>query len=345
MNADHYAIVVGIGRYPAWQPQLHGPENDAAAVYAWLTDPAGGAVPVANARLITSAALPVAETPLGAKPDPGQIVQAFDWLESLAQANNANGEGLQVGKRLYLFVAGHGFATRRAEGALFTANATRMQTHHVFASNWLEWFYYADYFDECVLWMDTCMTYDLAITPQPCSYRAVNGGGHKGSLFAAYAARYPKKAVEARMPDGKFHGAFTMTLLEGLRGAAATPGSGTITGQSLRDYLINGMKRFMTAEQLADSSVSREPDFGFVDSIVFANLPASPQFPLAIRRSTAELPVPFQVLGGSPLKVVAGGTLADEITTLQLETGLYVLRTDGAERSFEVLGENDHVDL
>ena len=49
MHPDHYAIVIGLSAYPRLGDppgaNLLGPENDAAAVLAWLTDPHGGGLP------------------------------------------------------------------------------------------------------------------------------------------------------------------------------------------------------------------------------------------------------------------------------------------------------------
>ncbi len=61
MNAHDHAVVIGIsrsadaGKEPAWIGNLNGPDNDAAAVAAWLRKPDGGGLPEANLSVISSA--------------------------------------------------------------------------------------------------------------------------------------------------------------------------------------------------------------------------------------------------------------------------------------------------
>jgi hypothetical protein len=105
MNTDHYAIVIGLSQYSELGPppaELHGPENDADAVYAWLTDPNGGGLPAQNVKLIKSSDF----RPPNAKPVPNDFDDSFLWISRAAQNN-----GLRVGKRFYFYLAGHGFST------------------------------------------------------------------------------------------------------------------------------------------------------------------------------------------------------------------------------------------
>jgi hypothetical protein len=240
MNTEDYAIVVGIGSYPGLgatqtQPRnLEGPDNDALEIYDWITSAGGGDVPKENVALVRSSNYPAASQALGALPGKQQIIDAFDNLDAIAEANDQANLGLRVGRRLYLYMSGHGFAPRRREGAVFVANATRTRTHHVFASRWHEWFSNAEYFDELVLWMDCCMVSDLTVTPEPAGFRALQGTTPK-KLFSAYAARYPQQAVERRMPDdNKVHGVFTYTLLKALRTAEEPGTGGQVTSASLK---------------------------------------------------------------------------------------------------------------
>src|SRR6266508_5839462 len=147
MNDRDFAVIVGVQRYPGFGPSpeqpadLKGPDRDAAAVRAWLTDPAGGNLPAANVRDFRSAAYPDPFPDGRAAPRKGDVLGAFRWLDRIALERNKRFEGLAVGKRLYLYVSGHGFGRRRTEGSLFMANATRSRAWHLEASAWVEWFY------------------------------------------------------------------------------------------------------------------------------------------------------------------------------------------------------------
>lgn len=354
MNADDYAIVVGIERYPGFgrtdvdPNDLNGPDNDATAIYEWLTAPDKGGVPPGNAWRVRSRDFPSPASVLDAEPQRQAITHLFDRLEVKAQANGRQGHGLRVGRRLYLYMSGHGFAPRRKEGAVFVANATRVMTYHVFASKWLEWFCNAEYFDELVLWMDSCMVFDLTVMPEAVGYRAVQGTG-PGRIFSAFAARFPQQAVERKMPDGLYHGVFTYTLLQGLNGAAADANTHQVTSASLRNYLYNSMKAFMTEDDLHDPNISKEPDFGFDDPIVFCTIPAVDvcivdlrRFPLAAEGKR------FIVVTGAPPTKVAGNVVHNGVGQVPLPPGVYFLKMDDPplQQGFEVTGgPNANVDL
>src|SRR5215472_8538461 len=58
VNENHYAVVVGINRYPGIS-DLAGPVNDAAAFYGWLVDDTAGGLPPENAWLVEASAAEV----------------------------------------------------------------------------------------------------------------------------------------------------------------------------------------------------------------------------------------------------------------------------------------------
>lgn len=349
MSADDYAIVVGIGRYPGFgrteaEPRnLNGPDNDAQAVYDWLIAADGGAVPAANVTLVRSAAFPAAANALGALPAKQQITDAFEQLDSLAQQNDQDGKGLRVGRRLYLYMSGHGFSPRRKEAAMFVANATRTRTHNVFATRWQEWFCNAEYFDELVLWMDCCMVFDLTVVPEAAGYRIVQGTSVK-KMFSAYAAQFPQQAVERLMPDdNQTHGVFTYALLKGLRGAAANAVTHEVTSDSLKNYLYSNMNSFMTPEQRKDPSVSQEPDFGFDDPMVFCTVGSIGLATVTLAFPAAAEGRTFRVVTGAPPREISSGTVQHGAAQVSLPAGLYFVKVDGTgiTSGFEVAGSED----
>jgi hypothetical protein len=97
-------------------------------------------------------------------------------------------------------------------------------------------------------------------------------------VFEGFAAPLGYRAVEKVMPDGKCHGVFTYALLQGLGGAARSP----VTSDSLRDYLFNAMKEFMSDEQRGAGINAKEPSFSQVGQITFATRPR-PTFPVTLQ--------------------------------------------------------------
>jgi hypothetical protein len=332
MADTDYAIVIGVGSYPGFgateqdAQDLLGPDSDAAAVYAWMNDPTGGGITdPGRIRVVRTSVVPANG---GATPWPPKeaILQEFDRLESLSQQNSTAGRGSKVGRRLYIYASGHGFARRRKEGAVFAANATRVRRHHVFTSGWLEWFANAGYFDEAVLWMDTCMWSDSTTPLETVGYRSIVAPLGGARIFSAFAARFPLQAVE-RTIDGAVRGVFTYTLLQGLRGAAADVATREVTSTTLRNYLTNHMRDHLDERDLNDGAVSKEPDFGFDDEIIFCKVPAISSASVTLQGFPAAAEgQPFSILTGAPPAQVAQGTVQQGKAVLELSPALYFLQ-------------------
>jgi hypothetical protein len=197
------------------------------------------------------------------------------------------------------------------------ADATRQRTHHVFATRWVDWFYNADYFDEFVLWMDCCMVFDLFVAPETAGFRILQGAG-TGRMFAAYAAKFPHQAVERTMPDGTHE----------------------VTSASLKDYLTQNMKAFMPTVDIEDSTVSKEPDFGFDDPLVFCTFDSD-----SLPRTTVKFTFPasiqgqkFTVVTGAPPEQVANGDITSSTGEVKLPPGIYFVKVASVSRGFEVDG-------
>jgi hypothetical protein len=201
MDKD-YAIVVGISRYPGLtDPEgnaanLGGPDNDAAEVKKWLLDPAGGDVPDDQLTLIQSSAFTASTDPLEAEPAQARIRKALNKLETKARDNPAHTPRLPIGRRLYLYFSGHGFAPKPDEGALFTADASPENPLHVYVHAWLSWFRQAGYFEEFVLWMDSCMNWQGSVVLETVTL-SPRFGTTPGLAFIGLAA-HSKSALEQK---------------------------------------------------------------------------------------------------------------------------------------------------
>lgn len=255
---EDWAVVVGLNRYPALG-NLQGPENDARAFSDWLIQRAG--VPAEHVRLVLSSQFPPARTALEASPTAERIEEAFDALNEVAQENERKGEGLKVGRRLYIYLAGHGFTPSGDEAALLMSNATQTRTYHVPGRPYANWFLRAGLFDEVVLFMDC----DRAPYPQaplrvvPYIDLTDPTAIDRSKLLIGFATQWSRRSREKRMSDGKVRGVFTTALLEGLNGAASDD-RGWITASSLADYLYEHMKDLLSPEELADDDVPKEPE-------------------------------------------------------------------------------------
>jgi uncharacterized caspase-like protein len=345
MSRSDYAIVVGIRRYPRFgateleAADLRGPDNDAAAIYSWLVDPAKGGVPVRHVRRIQSAVFPDPfPSSAEAQPTMGALAAAFNELDAIAAKNNQAGRGLTVGRRLYVYIAGHGFAPHLKQGAVFTAEATRADPANFFATDWLDALYARQYFKEYVLWMDSCMSFLLAVTAAPTSMRPIAAIGQPARLFTAFAARRPQEAVEKEMPDGQVHGVFTWTLLQALNGNVALEAGGRITTAGIKNYMISAMRTHLTSQELADERNSREPDFSSDDPMVFGTVPAGAGFRVVLSFPASAEGKPYSIMG-ERLRQVATGQATAAPARLILATGMYALILDGAPTTFQVVGD------
>lgn len=321
MNPDDHAVVIGIGRYgdagaaSRWITDLHGPDNDVEAVAAWLKDPEGGGVPAKNVKEIRSAEFSDSFADGSPEPNEPSVEQELRELTELPNAL----EERYAGRRLYVYVSGHGFATRVDEAALITAEATEGDPLHVLVTSWVEWLFTAARFKEHVLWVDCCATVARNAVVKPCDlpFRG-RGGLPNPTRFYAFGAAFDERAVENEMPDKKWHGTFTYALLQGLEGAAADQ-----SGAALRDYLHNNMKTLLRPDQLAVRDIAKEPAFGTTDPIEFGSRPVRATFDITLRFPDECIgrlaTVSFGCSGA-----VAATVLAGSEWTISLEAGSYV---------------------
>ena len=328
MGANDMALVVGIGKYPTFggnaaaaARDLHGPVNDADAFLDWLRNPSGGDVPSGHIFAVTSANLPAGAT-LG--PILQHLTDTFDALKTLARQAVPR-------RRLYLYVSGHGYGRKRAEGGLYLADATPANLSNLFVSDYFHWFLDAGDFEECVLFCDACMDQGRLAAPAAMHWRREIQANQTKAL-GVYAARFAGRAVEGTMPNGQVHGAFSYALHMGLSGAAAVDdgqGGRVITSDSLRDYLIATMQKLMTEAQRQHPQISTEPDFGPFDTVTLvANAPLFTA-PLRLRTPPRLDGTPLR-LENAALAVLGRETPANGILDLTLSPGLYLLSDPGS---------------
>jgi uncharacterized caspase-like protein len=343
VNADDYAILVGISNYPVLgengkNADLQGPGHDVDAVKAWLLDPKGGGF-ADDSRIEVIKSTPPTSAD-GARPTSDELDIALLKLHKIALSNRQEGKGLRVGRRLYIFMSGHAFSPARQRGCLITANADEHLTLNVHATGWLSWMQDAGYFREFVLWLDGCMNRMSFVPPHDPPLPLVNASEAPRANFVAFAAQRPLKAVEIPIDEdgGKTHGLFTWTLLEGLRGAAADA-NGRVTGRSLADWLRNAQSARMPARELGDADIAKEPEVIQEDErLVFVRGASKPAYEVAVSFPGAS-PGAARLWSGAPPRIVKEFPVPEAQELLTLEPGLYLIDVPdaGLRQGFEVV--------
>jgi hypothetical protein len=341
MSAEDHAILIGINHYPelgegCTAANLRGPANDVDAIKAWLLDPKGGGFPDAtNIHVIksddrTSAA--------DAHPTADELELVLAKLDNIARSNK---QGLRVGRRIYLFMSGHGFSPEPQHGCLFAANAKDRLSLNVHATGWLSWLQDSGYFREFVLWMDCCMNRMSFLRPRDPPLPLVNAAESPRAIFVAFAAKRNFKAVEVPIAeDGdKLHGVFTWTLIEGLRGAAADA-NGRVTGHSLADWIRNAQVARMLQQDIDDPDVAKEPEVIREDAtLIFTRGVAKPFHNVCVSFPTAALGGTARLWCGAPPRAVKSFPVTDAPEVLSLQPGLYLIdvASAGLRHGFEVV--------
>lgn len=345
MAVDDYAIVVGITKYPQFG-DLQGPEYDACAFYDWLSAPQGGNVPVAQMGRILSRDFDPSPDPLLAKPALQQVDYEF---EKLIEAGAAREDG-RLGRRLYIFLAGHGFGPDVEEAALLMANANRRRMHHLPGRRYARWFRTAALFDEIVLLMDCCRDdYPRApvyVPPWPEVRRPAAG---EVRYFYGFATKWSRKAREKQIvPGGPVRGLFTWALLTALE--KATPDAqGRITGAMVEGYVFNQLSNEL--KQLAGEGEYQEPrfeydkqhDLVFVEAAPWAGAQAETRpsaTPVRLRLAPALVGQRVEILNHR-FQPVAATEAGVDGWTVALAAGIYQARVPGTphEIVFDVVGK------
>jgi Caspase domain len=345
MADTDWGIVVGISKYPELD-SLDGSENDAQDFYDWLISPAGGKVPEKQVALILSSQFPPVPKATRAEPSSLRIQQAFEDLQDVAKMNEDAGNGLQTGRRFYIYLSGHGCAPRFDDSALLAANATRERAgYHILGKLFANWFLRSNFFEEVALFMDCCRENVAQVPPSIPPWVDITGveGVDKARTFFGFGTKWARLSRERLMPDGKVHGVFTWALLQGLKGEACDPATGDITARSLGDYLYNHMKAFLSAQDLEDPDIPKEPDLQYdanpASPLVFCKVPV-PQYAVTIQLPPTAAGKQVQILDNK-FAVAAAANGVPPLWQTQLRRGIYLAQIQSLglqTQAFEVNG-------
>lgn len=234
MAENDYAVVIGIRTYPAMR-SLQGPCLDAEAFQEWLVDPDKGNVLPANVRMLTTEDFNNPDTTN--HPFADEVHRLFEDFVEEGYLHHKSGP--PFGRRLYIYMAGHGFSEpgQMTQAALFTANAKASFAFNIAATTYAEWFRFNGVFDEIVLVMDCCRTTSLVsqITSPPLPKTTGSTRRANVRYFHAYAVSDGEAARE-RPSNGETRGIFTMALIEALDKATGDA-SGRLRGTDVSDYV------------------------------------------------------------------------------------------------------------
>jgi hypothetical protein len=270
MNDTDWAVVVGVQFYPGpGLTDLGGPKNDAEAFKDWLLDPQGGALNFEHVKSIVSP--PHKPVSLDdAEPTEVRVRKAIEEIQDQAVFDPLT-RRKSVGRRLYLYFAGHGFSPRPDQTALLMADATKQHIgppYHWLADFTAEWFYHAGYFDEILLFMDCCReSYDVPAVNIPWKDEFV-ADFRRVRRFYAYATGWTLLSREIPDDNGVTRGIFTRSLIDGLRGRAVEVNGNRITTRSLQKYLIDSIK-------IDENNFLRDSDF-IADEFEITRLAGAP---------------------------------------------------------------------
>lgn len=313
-----WAIVVGIEDYPGLESnELEGVINDADAFRRWLIHDAG--LPERQVLFEVSPKAR-AKTKKGAKPPYAAVSVMFTTIVDRVLAKLKKGNP-QLGRRLYIYLGGHGFEPDGSEPALLTADASEAAMSHIAGRLYAEYFRKAACFSEVVLIMDCCRTAtsSVPLTGVPLTKLINPGAGAR--WFYAYATLSTGVAREAG--NGKTaRGLFTTTILEGLQGAAAI--NGKVTDRSLKDFVERRMRSKVDPdnEQVPELKVDDQATSLVLHELAVQTHQVTLTFPA---KSVGK---PYQIFGKGN-QLVSGEPAAKKTVVLDLENGTYAVFLDG----------------
>ncbi len=238
MNESDFALVVGLNEYKALDP-LNGAKGDAQAFADWLADPDGGGLPAGNIRTFFS----------NSEATEPRLEDLVEWFENLIIDNAPTLDEL-IGRRLYIFLAGHGIGPDINSAGLLTPTTSLISVKYLAGRLFADYFREAALFEEVVLFMDCCRDndWDLPDPFFPLRRKVDAGAAHTVRFLYIYATGFGRKSREMAF-NGAVSGIFTFALLEGLRGeAGAVDPQGRITGESLAKFVDRRVRELRPAD-------------------------------------------------------------------------------------------------
>ena len=318
MNELHYAVVVGISRYPGVS-NLAAPVQDACDFGDWLVT--SGGVPQENLRLLTSPDLGVPfARPFDGRPVKREVDYELDSVNKAARGAIGYDAEKWGRSRLYLYVAGHGIMPNGGETALLLADAESGRYENLELSSYVSWYRKAGLFSEVVVFADCCRNWLPQVPKSIVPFDEPPEPGSRVFSLVGYAASPGDPAyenVEESIAPDERRGYFTTWLLKGLRGAAPVdPGHGCITSTTLARYVSVSVEK--------DTAGKRFPQQ--------VQMPDEPAHPILFGAPAQSFPVTIHFPAGwnQPVDLLRGNVrerydAAPAPWTVTLPVGLYAV--------------------
>lgn len=334
------ALVIGIGRYLELGPRrtpihLQGPVNDATDMAGWLQEQGS------HVTLVTSdgdgrSTWQVTDL----RPEFSDVERPFNGLVRDAENEYSNGRPVRLGRRLTIYMAGHGFVPDAQHLALLTAEASNQYRMSIQATSWADWFAKQTPFDEIVLYMDCCTVSDYAQASRgPLANVISPRMNGNAKMVTVWAAPPDQLAYENPDSNGIVRGNFTKQLMAGLRGAAADPLNQVTTSSLLRYFQASGLSG---ADDTDAGDTRLRPFFRDRDELVLAAGVQPPPFTV---RTNLQPPAAVRIEGEGARVVFAGPVSADGEIVIPAATGIYVVRSAGMKGFFEIGAGDVSVDV
>jgi uncharacterized caspase-like protein len=348
VNDLHFGVVVGIDRYPA----ISGAETlsyaraDAEMFHDWLISPSGGAVPEDNTKLLQDPGGPLASR-RGAYPTQRHVNDVFaKWHETVsAQAPPGGDEWERT--RLYVYVAGHGYAPSDGVAAVLLADAADNQLgYHLEIKRYVDWLVECAPFREVLVFSDCCRRRyeNAALSSAPPFSTCKRNPPIEIFSILGYASRMGESALEPMHPSSAddARGVFTGAVLDGLKGAAEYRGK--VTSSSLATYV-----RSSVMQRTERAPVPQKVEFpgDLSQEIVICKVRSVP-----LRRLT----VTFSASAHGPVEINDGSEVVDRHVIdgkpwlVELPDGFYELKPAAGENGcpshlFKVAKEDVNVEV
>jgi Caspase domain len=308
------AIVLGIDHYLPDIPKLQGAINDCHLFTRWLVDPNGGGLDPANIIFYSSI-------------DPTDQVPRLDQIQNLLidALTKRVTTGRSVGRRLYLFMSGHGVSVPEHpdDCALVAGNGHPLYLRALIGAETAATVRRAGLFDEVMLVMDCCREVSGRVFAELGLPKNDDPTLGKKPFFHVLAASWGATAAERLLPDpldpklpASRHGVLTHALLVALR--TAGDDHGDVTAASLKPAIRRGVRELLGAADPRLPDIRYEEDldpmwFGRAQGIelVVRLLPGTTR--VELRHGTGFTPVPLPA--ASP----------DGAFRLRLAPGIYLI--------------------
>jgi hypothetical protein len=209
-----WAMVIGVDKYEERGASLRGAVRDALSMRTWLVEDAG--VPEGNVKLLLAP---------DAYPVPTGLSYVAPTYANISTAiNSLITECGSRGERFYFHYAGHGLSDRvnyRDEDALLCSDFTTQMTTMSIAIESILGYFAATEIEQQFFFIDACRNvpfngeFRIGYLPRP---RRRDYSKPPAQQFVMYATSPGLKATEIRPSPGDEQGAFTLSLLDGLRG-------------------------------------------------------------------------------------------------------------------------------